>query len=165
MLYTRVAIRVEEASDWRWKSPMFTSLTTLFEFLKYYNRLTNGRLRVFFTSSGELLNEMLLRENSGRVSNSLTVEQFWQQRGRIDRLEMLLLEMEMVMSKSRQLVAATAERAEYGSRTRPLEVLSSAASVDQTYDSEYAFTLPTSMRETLAWATMLAKVQRGELIP
>ncbi len=165
MFYTRVAIRVYEAADWRWRSPTFTSLTTLFEFLKRYSRLAKGRLRVFFASSGELLNEMLLRENSGRISNSLTVEQFWQQRGRIDRVEILLLEMELAMSRSRQLVAAAAERPEYGRSTRPLEVLPFATPVDKTYDSVYVFTLPTSMREALAWAVLLAKVQRGELAP
>lgn len=165
MFYTRVAIKVDEAAEWRWRSPMFTSATTLFEFLKYYSRLAKGRLRVFFASSGELLHEMLLRENSGHVSNSLTVEQFWQQRGRIDRVEIVLLEMELVMSRSRQLVAAAVERPEYGRSTRPLEPLSFATPVDKTYDSVYTFTLPTSMRETLAWATLLAKVQRGELVP
>lgn len=165
MFYTRVAIRVGEASDWRWKSPMFTSLTTLFEFFKGYSRLAKGRLRVFFASSGDLLNEMLLRENSGRISNSLTVEQFWQQRGKIDRVEILLLETELAMSRSRQLVATAAERPEYGRRTRPLEALSSGTPVDKTYDSIYAFALPTSMREALAWAALLAKVQRGELVP
>jgi hypothetical protein len=165
MFYTRVALKVDEAADWQWKSPMFTSLTTLFEFLKYYSRLAKDRLRVFFASSGEILNEMLERENSGRVSNSLTVEQFWQQKGRIDRAEILLLETELAMSRSRQLVAATAERPEYGRSTRPLEVLPFSIPVDKTYDSAYVFTLPASMREALVWATLLAKVQRGELVP
>ncbi len=165
MFYTRVAIRVDEAADWQWKSPMFTSLTTLFEFLKRYGRLAKNRLRIFFASSGEILNEMLLRENSGRISNSLSVEQFWQQKGRIDRAEILLLEMELAMSRSRQLVAAAAERSEYGRSTRPLEVLPFSTPVDKSYDSVYVFTLPTSMREALAWAALLARVQRGELVP
>jgi len=165
MFYTRVAIKVDEAADWRWRSPMFTSSTTLFEFLKYYSRLAKDRLRVFFASSGELLHEMLLRENSGRASNSLMVEQFWQQRGRIDRVEVVLLEMELALSRSRQLVAAAVERPEYGRSTRPLEPLSFNTPVDKTYDSAYTFTLPNSMREALAWATLLAKVQRGELAP
>jgi hypothetical protein len=144
---------------------MFTSLNTLFELLKSYSRLPADRLRVFFASSGDLLNEMLLRENSGRVSNSLTVEQFWQQRGRIDRLEMLLLEAELVVSKSRHLVAAMAERPEYGRRTQPLDILSSSTPVDETYSCAYKFALPTSMRQALAWARLLAKVQRAELVP
>ncbi len=144
---------------------MFTSLNTLFEFLKSYSRLPEGRLRVFFASSGDLLNEMLLRENSSHVSNSLSVEQFWLQRGRIDRLEMLLLEAELVVSKSRHLVAAVAERPEYGRRTQPLDILASSTPVDQTYDCAYTFALPTSMRQALAWATLLARVQRGELVP
>ena len=165
MFYTRVAIRVDEAADWRWRSPMFTSLTTLFEFLKGYSRLAKSRLRVFFASSGDILNEMLLSENSGRISNSLTVEQFWQQRGRINRAEILLLEMELAMSRSRQLVTATAERSEYGRSTRPLDALSFDTPVDKIYDCVYVFTLPTSMRESLAWAALLAKVQRGELVP
>jgi hypothetical protein len=165
MFYTRVAIKVDEAAEWRWRSPMFTSPTTLFDFLKYYSRLAKDRQRVFFASSGELLQDMLLRENSGRVSNSLTVEQFWQQRGRIDRVEIVLLEMELALSRSRQLVATAVERPEYGRSTRPLEPLSFDTPVDKTYDSVYTFTLPTSMREALAWATLLAKVQRGELAP
>jgi hypothetical protein len=165
MFYTRVAIRSNEAADWRWRSPMFTSPTPLFEFLKCYSRLAKDRLRVFFASSGELLNEMLVRENSGRISNSLTVEQFWQQKGRIDRVEILRLETELAMSRSRQLVAAAVERQDYGRSTRPLEPLSFATPVDKTYDSIYTFALPTSMGEALAWTTLLAKVQRGELAP
>jgi len=33
------------------------------------------------------------------------------------------------------------------------------------HDAPYAFTLPTSVREALAWTKLLAKVQCGELVP
>ena len=33
------------------------------------------------------------------------------------------------------------------------------------YDTQYSFVLPVSMRQALAWARLLAKVQLGELEP
>ena len=165
MFYTRVAIKGNDVSGWRWNSATFTSLNTLFEFLEMFRHIARSRMRVFFASSHDVLHEMLQRENRGQVSNSVTVEEFWQQRGRMNRAEMLRLEAEVALRPSRQLVTAGTERAEYQRVTRPLDTGLSGSAVDDTYDSAYTFALPTSMREALAWATLLAKVQRGEIVP
>ncbi len=167
MIYFRVAVRLDEASSWQWRSTTLTTLNALFGFLKVYERVSKDRMRVFFSSSRKLLDEMLLCENSGRVSNSMLVEQFWQQRGKIDRSDMVRLEEELAMRKSRQLVAsaAMAERSSYGLKTRPLEVLPTIIVDDRKYDAPYVFALPTSTRQALAWVRLLAKVQNGELVP
>jgi hypothetical protein len=163
MVYFRVATRMDEASCWRWKSIVFTSLNTLFSFLRVHERVLKGRMRLFYDSSYSLLDEMLFCENSGKVSNSIMVEQFWRERGKIDAVEMMRLEVELVMRKSRQLVAVAAERSEHGPQTEPLEALPTIIIDDKTYDMPYAFTLPTSTRQVLAWARLLGKVQRGEI--
>jgi hypothetical protein len=170
MVYFRVAMRIDAAARWQWRSTTLTSLNALFSFLKVYERVARDRTRVFFASSSRVLNEMLVRENSGRVSNSMTVEELWQERGKIDKLEMMHLEAELAMRKSRQLVASsgssvTAELPARSLKTRPLAALPKVSTDDRMYDTPYVFTLPTATKQALAWARLLTRVQNGELVP
>src|SRR5579859_7386249 len=94
MTYYRVAVQVDQSPTWRWKSFMLTPLDALFGFLKLYHMVPKVRLRVFFSSSVEYLDEMLARENQGLASNSLTAEQLFNGSKHIDLREMKQLESE-----------------------------------------------------------------------
>ncbi|MDQ6661609.1 MAG: hypothetical protein M3Z24_11665, partial [Chloroflexota bacterium] len=63
---------MNQSSTWKWKSTVLNTPNTLFGFLKIYNCAAKDRMRIFFASSIEFMNEMLVRENKGLVSNSVT---------------------------------------------------------------------------------------------
>src|SRR5437764_13375997 len=77
MTYNRVASQASQSSTWQWKSTVLTSLETVFGFLKLYRMVPKDRIRVFFSSAIQSLDEMLARENQGLASNSLTAEQLF----------------------------------------------------------------------------------------
>ena len=87
--YYRVAIQSDQSLTWMWKSTVLVSLGAVFDFLKLHQVVSLDRLRVFFSTSMEYLNEMLDRENQGLLSNSIAAEQLLSGSGRIDQLEML----------------------------------------------------------------------------
>src|SRR5258706_6793973 len=76
MIYYRVALRTNETAEWRWKSTVVTSLQAVLGLIKLYSCVPKDRIRVFFSSSVEMMNVMLARENEGLASNSVTAEQF-----------------------------------------------------------------------------------------
>ncbi len=192
MIYFRVAIRMDQSSQWRWKSSILSTPGTLFDFLNMYDRVPKDRLRVFFATSIEFMNAMLIRENKGLVSNSVTVEQFLIRRKRIDGQNIRQLESELaievkeLIAKSvitrklgdEQLSMQTTSSFESANTVSPNATLSnresnlmrlmqedSEWSIGGDYDTPYTFALPVSMPQALAWARLLAKVQSGELIP
>lgn len=150
-------------------------------------------MRVFFASSIKFLNEMLERENSGLVSNSIIVEQFLQNGKKIPVLSMRQLESELGLQANKELIAKSAITRQLGDEHPPFHATSPMKSANHAisgsplqsrevsplelmqeeserrrggdYDTPYTFALPSSMREALAWTRLLAKVQRGELEP
>ena len=84
---------------------MLSTPGTLFDFLNMYDRVPKNRLRVFFATSKEFMNAMLVRENSGLLSNSITVEQFLKSRKRIDGQNIKQLESELDLQLNTGLVA------------------------------------------------------------
>ena len=155
MIYFRIAIHVEKTDRWQWKSTVLTSLNTVYGFLRMYERVEKQRIRIFFASSLPLLKEMLWRENSNQITNSLTAEQFYEAKGKIDRLGMIRLELELIDN------AIVMNYVLQSNETDPL-VTSGA---EGTYDAPYRFTLPTTTREALVWARLLTSVQSGVLVP
>ena len=163
-MYYRVAWKSNQSPVWKWKSTKLTSLGALFGFLRMYSPVVHDRLRVFSSSSLEDLEQMLMGENKGWESTSVTAEEFLRER-RIHTQEKI----------QRGAVAVT---------TRPLvdESISVEQSLDKwngsvlerkraeiesgvggDHDQQYTFSLPLSMPQTLAWTRLLVKVQRGEL--
>src|SRR6516225_4393063 len=69
-MYYRVAIQVDAAPTWKWKSTVLSSLNILLQWLQYYRMLPHDRLRIFSSRSQEDLNEQLVRENQGLLSTS-----------------------------------------------------------------------------------------------
>jgi len=193
VIYFRVAMRMDQSSLWLWKSTVLNSPGTLFDFLKIYDGVAKNRLRVFFATSREFMNEMLVRENRGFVSNSVTVEQFLRSGKRIDLTDIKQLESELGLQANKELIAKSVITGQLGDErstsdaaltVKPanhvisetqwnkregssLDFLQekSVQSSGGDYDTPYTFTLPVSMRQALAWARLLAKVQRGELEP
>jgi len=184
---------MDESSLWKWKSTVLKTPGTLFHFLKIYDYVAKNRMRVFFASSIEFMNEMLVRENNGLVSNSVTVEQFLKSGRRIDALYIRQLESELGLQANKELVAKTVITGQLGDERSPfladstieaatgaisrvllsswktssLEFLQeeSEGGSGGDHDMPYIFALPSSIRQALAWAKLLARVQRGELEP
>jgi hypothetical protein len=193
MIYFRVALQMNRSSQWKWLSSMLNTPGTLFGFLDMYDRVPKDRLRVFFATSKEFLNEMLVRENSGLLSNSITVDDFLKIGRKIDGQHIKQLESELGLELNKKLIARSAitgKLAEERPSVQATSTFESAHSVTSEarlngqernllglieelsewsgggdHDTPYTFALPVSMPQTLAWAKLLAKVQRGELIP
>lgn len=193
MIYFRVAIRMDQSSQWRWKSSMLSTPGTLFDFLNMYDRVPKNRLRVFFATSLEFINEMLVRENSGLLSNSITVEEFLSSGKRIDGQYIRELELELGLQENKTLIARSVITRKLGDERSSLQTASSGEPANPViseargnnkesnlmrltreelewsrggvYDTPYTFELPVSMPQALAWTRLLAKVQNGELIP
>ncbi len=94
MIYYRVALRTKQSPLWQWRSSRLTSPGTLFQFLSMYEAVPKDAIRIFFASSGAILDDMLRRANDGLLSNSITVEQFLQRNRRICPAEIRQLEEE-----------------------------------------------------------------------
>src|SRR5260370_35489361 len=75
IMYYRVAIRQNTSTTWQWKSTTISSLTSLFQFLRRYDKLAQHRLRVFSSPCIEEMDEQLARENNGFGSCSVTAAQ------------------------------------------------------------------------------------------
>ena len=193
VIYFRVAIQMDQLSQWRWKSGILNTPGTLFDFLNMYDRVSKNRLRVFFATSKTVMNEMLVRENNGLLSNSLTVEEFLERGRKIEGQYIKQLEFELGLQESMELIAKSAITRKLGDESSSLQAVSSIEPTNPVivetrvnnqesnlirqmreklewsrgdgYDTLYTFALPVSMPQALAWARLLVKVQRGELIP
>ena len=172
---------------------MLSTPGTLFDFLNMYDRVPKNRLRVFFATSKGFMNEMLVRENSGLLSNSITVEEFLKSGKRIDGQYIKQLEFELGLQESKELIARSVITRKLGDEHSSLQATSpvepampvileatgnnwesglmrqmqenSEWSIGGDYDTPYTFALPVSIPQALAWARLLAKVQSGELTP
>jgi hypothetical protein len=193
MIYFRVALRKDQLTQWRWKSGILSTPKTLFDFLSLYDRVPKNRIRVFFATSIEFMDEMLVRENNGLLSNSITVEDFLKNSRKIDGQRIKELEFEVGLQRSRELIARSVITRKLGDEHVSMPANSSFAAANYTtsesakssrasnllgqlqedsewsiggdHDTPYTFTLPVSTPEALAWARLLVKVQNGELIP
>lgn len=155
---------------------MLSSLDTLFQFLRLYQALPQDHVRVFSSSSQEGLKEQFVQENTGLGSNSVTAAQFL--------LERMLRSTQVTgdTQERRKGVRENQERASIAVTTNArLNESSKAADVryERTmssldrrrlevelgaggdHDVPYAFVLPPSMPQVLAWMMLLTRVHRG----
>lgn len=93
-MYYRVALQAEQASTWRWKSTVLTSIEAVLGFLRIYRCVPKDHVRVFLCSSAENMDEMLRRENQGMISTSIPADQLWAERS-MSLMEMRRLELEL----------------------------------------------------------------------
>ena len=184
-MYYRVAIQVDAVPTWQWKSTVLSSLDTLFHFLRLFRALPHDQLRVFSSSERVGLAEQFEQENQGLYSPSVTAAQFLRERmlrpptaGVVPRFIVgNSLEREGGTELQRGAIAvisqpAVNERGGEGSvlesrgmsaLERRREELESGPGGD--HDLPHSFSLPLSLPQVLAWMTLLARVQRGELHP
>ena len=177
-MYYRLALRSKSAPEWYWKSTVLTSLGAVLQLLRLYRALPHERLLVCSAPSRERLSEMLSRANDGLESGAVTAAQFLQERlihpsvgtqssspwRRQEKQETtsvavathaLLTEGGLAVMDSDAAVGNALEQ-----RRRTLE---EGAGGD--HDAPYAFALPQSLPQVLAWVRLLARIQRGELQP
>jgi hypothetical protein len=177
-MYYRIAIQVDAAPTWQWKSTVLSELSTVFRFLKLYAALPPHRLLVCFSSSQEGLQEQLEQENQGRASKAVTAANFLQER-RIQlpaqvrrpaerqegtslmRIATAVLSLEPVHVDGRERSAMQSRSISIFERRR--EELESGSGGD--HDLPYSFSLPHSVPQVLTWMTLMARVQRGEVQP
>jgi hypothetical protein len=177
-MYDRVAIQGDAAPTWQWKSTVLNSLESLFRFLHLYRALPPHRLLVCSSSSREGLEEQLEQENQGLVSQAVTAEHFLQERGiqlpaevqrpaawqeatSLGRVTTALLSQEPVhVDDGGETVLLSSGVSAFERRREELE---SGSGGD--HDLPYRFSLPHSVPQVLAWMTLLARVQRGEVQP
>jgi len=180
-MYYRVAIQVEPSPLRQWKSTMLSSLDTLFQFLRLYQALPQDHVRVFSSSSQEGLKEQFVQENKGLGSHSVTAAQFLQERmlrspqvtgetpehrepgvrenqGR----EPIAVATNACLNESSKSADVQYERTMSSLDRRRLEVELGAGG---DHDIPYAFALPPSMPQVLAWMKLLVRVQDGEWHP
>lgn len=190
MIYYRIAMQVNHPSRWQWRSTVLSSLGAVLGFLRIYGCIPKDSIRVFFASSPGYMDELLVRENQGLTSNSLTAEQFLSGR-RMNILEMTHLEAELSPQGNKKVVPATIvaeqsanegssrivdQSSNEGSRSWEEKLLNERGmnSLDMRrlelelssigdHDVPYQFYLPIFMPQVLAWTSLLAKVQNGEL--
>jgi hypothetical protein len=174
MVYYRVALRTNETAEWQWKSTVVTSLEAIFGLIRLYRGVPRNRIRVFFSSSVEFMNDMLARENEGLASNSVTAEQFLSGKT-ISPVEMAWLESESVLHKKVTVSAAVATASTVnekrmstnGAALSALDMRRLEVEPGQPgdHDTPYRFALPVSMPQKLAWLKLMVRVQSGELEP
>ena len=177
MTYYRVATQKDHSSTWMWKSMVLDSLDAVFGFFEMNHMLPSQHLRVFYSSSVEYLDEMLIRENHGLLSNSITATQLYSGSEHIDPLEMQRFESACgpdlgTGTAVTSLLAAhiwhmQGQHVPDEERTHALEMRRFVGECEAgaDHDIPYEFTVPRSLPQVLAWARLLARVQRGELEP
>jgi len=173
MMYYRVAWKRKQSPLWQWKSTKLTSLQALFGFLRMYSAIPQDQLRVFSSSSLEEMDEMLMHENKGWESTSMTAGEFLRER----RIQ--------VREQTQNASEQHTERGAISVTTRPLvdeesctikyfpskwngsELERRRTEVESgtggDHDVPYTFSLPLFMPQTIAWTRLLVKVQGGEL--
>ncbi len=182
-MYYRVAIQrqgdqLDRPPSWQWRSTVLSSLQTLFQFLRLYGALPQDQLRVFSSSSRKGLEEELAQENRGHESDSVTAAQFLRERmicspqvaRRTSEREGGSYQVRVSTAVAIHPSAMESSRAGNGLDGMGMNALErsqrereSGAGGD--HDVPYTFVLPLSMPQVLAWARLLARVERGEVQP
>lgn len=76
MIYYRVALKTQQSSEWKWRSTVITSLSNLLMFLHTNHTLIRERALVFCSLSADNMDELLRRENAGKVSSAMPASHF-----------------------------------------------------------------------------------------
>ena len=171
-MYYWVAIQTSASPIWKWKSTVLSSLDILFRFLKMHHTIPANRLRIFTSSSREDMNEMLMRENNGLDSKSVTAEQFLLERHlhvwETGKTQPVLQETQTT-TENKADVSQQPALPTSGMTTsyalayivdpldRRRQEIEFGTAGD--HDCPYIFTLPQSVPEMLAWIKLHEKVQ------
>jgi hypothetical protein len=182
-MYYRVAIQrqadhLDRPPSWQWQSTVLSSLQTLFQFLRLYGALRHDHLRVFSSSSRQGLEEQLAQENQGLLSPSVTAAHFLQERlihssvvtrgmperegGACQQMASISVATQPAVQIRSRGINDLVGRGKSALERRRLEL---ELGPGGDHDVPYRFVLPPSMPQVLAWMRLLARIQRGELLP
>lgn len=177
MIYYRIAVHTKHAPTWRWITTKLTSLHAVLNYLQIYRCPTSARLRVFFASSVEALEEMLIAENRGDAIFSVTPEYL------LSRRQPELLAEGSAAAEAQTLARQqTVTLAASANATNEPEVPAVPLPMGNTplleaqrlelelgaggdHDQPYRFAFPCRLPETCAWIRLMVKVQFGDLEP
>src|SRR5216683_2018480 len=166
MTYYCLAIQNHQTSTWNWQTTALTSLQAVFQILRDYHALPQGRIRVFTSSSREELHELLSRENNGLPSGSVTAAQFLQERNIAERERAQAVQQGATVTTSSSLredISTTGAPSSIGLSLLEKKRLEIEHGPGGDHDTPYRFTLPISMPQLLAWTRLQVRVQAGEL--
>ena len=181
MIYYRIATQKHQSTEWEWESAPVNSLEAVFRLGRQYGSVPAEQVRVFAASSVEYMDTLLVRENLGLSSNSLTLEQLLRDHQCITAQYVRQFEMGLgwLEDTEEQLSLSSLD-------VEPVNTVSSEAelqpvtTLDRTIDDDFAldpepcggdhdepytFALPEFTPHALAWIKLRAKVQAGKLIP
>ncbi len=79
---------------WTWRSTILMSPHALLTLLRAYRYVPYNQIRIFFASSEAEMDDMLIRQNAGLISTSVTADQFLAGK-RINTMEIRRLECEL----------------------------------------------------------------------
>jgi hypothetical protein len=173
----RVATQVNAAPTWWWKSTVLSSLQNVIQLLWIY-RTRQDQMRVFSSTSREGLAEQLEQENQGMSSPSVTAAQFLRERmlcpppvgrsisdreGGKQHQRGAMAVIGQPVANERGVQGKVLQSSGMSTLERRREELEDGPGGD--HDLPHSFSLPRSVPQVLAWMSMLARVQRGELHP
>jgi len=177
-MYYRIAIQQSASPIWQWESHVIKSLDVVYQVLRLYRTVSRDHIRVFFSSSVACLDEMLDHENQGLTSNSITAEEISNVSKHLPTGEMQQFFESICAPNFGMGTAVTSLLAAHiwrmqgqyvpdEERTNAFETRRFAGECEPgtDHDMPYTFTLPSSLPQVIAWARLLASVQRGELEP
>ncbi len=179
MTYYCLAVQERQTFRWLWKATALTSLQDVFQLLRSYSEfLPQDHIRVFSSSSKEELHELLSRENNGLPPGSVTAAQFLHDRimGVPERAQSASVQdvsaqaiqqgaPNVTSLPLRGSIATTGTAESLGMSLLDKKRLEFELGPGGDHDIPYSFVLPVSMPQVLAWMRLLARVQRGELVP
>ena len=175
MRYYRIAIQPINGSSLKWKSVPFTSLETLFRFLRFYKTFPQDRLRVFTASSREELDDMLAQENKGLATKSIPSMQFLRERG-ISSSRCRQEEENTLTAPSSRTNTGTfvplsqncmqeSVLTEQGVSVLEKRRFELEMGVGGDHDQPYTFALPVPVSQWLAQTRLMVRIQQGQLQP
>lgn len=161
MIYYRLAVQKNRATEWEWQTECVNSLEELLHLGRQDHSLSAEQLRVFMASSHAYLDILLVRENMGLSSNSLTLEQLLH--GSHD------LTLPRIQSFEQEL--GWREGAEITPAAQPIQVADAPGAIEYDYepgggdhDQPYSFAFPVKLPQARAWIKLRERVLAGELV-
>lgn len=180
MMYYRLALQELPSTALTWKSAVLTSLDALLQhLLRIRSVVPLDLIRVFTASSQDDLDALLICENNGLPSGSITAAQLL--RDNMHTLERApgasadgkaenMAQQPGTIATSSSLVEYITATALALSRDCSINILAkkrleSELGPGGDHDTPYLFSLPISTPQLLAWVRLLTAVQAGELQP